>query len=104
MARYFEQDPDTRVIVLVGEIGGSLEEDAAQLVIDGEVTKPVVAFLAGRNAPPDKRMGHAGAIIAAGRGTIESKLKAFAEAGVRVADQLSDVVGLVREALGTAPQ
>jgi succinyl-CoA synthetase alpha subunit len=99
MLRHFEQDPDTRAVVMVGEIGGSLEEDAARLLIDGEVTKPVVAFLAGRNAPPDKRMGHAGAIIAAGRGTIESKLAAFAEAGVRVADRLADVAPLIREAL-----
>ncbi len=99
MLRFFEQDPDTRAVVMVGEIGGSLEEDAAQLLIDGEVTKPVIAFLAGRNAPPDKRMGHAGAIIAAGRGTIESKLAAFAAAGVRVADRLADVTDLVREAL-----
>ena len=99
MLRFFEGDPDTRAVVMVGEIGGSLEEDAAQLLIDGEVTKPVIAFLAGRNAPPDKRMGHAGAIIAAGRGTIESKLAAFAAAGVRVADRLTDVVTLVREAL-----
>jgi len=96
----FEADADTAAIVLVGEIGGSMEEDAAGLLVEGRVTKPVAAFLAGRNAPKDKRMGHAGAIIAAGRGTIESKLRAFAAAGIAVADQPADIVGLVKTALG----
>jgi succinyl-CoA synthetase alpha subunit len=99
MLRLFEADPDTRAVLLIGEIGGSMEEEAADLIQQGQVTKPAVAFLAGRNAPPDKRMGHAGAIIAAGRGTIESKLEAFERAGIAVADQPADVVGLVREAL-----
>lgn len=99
MLRLFEADAATQAVVLIGEIGGSMEEDAAQLVIDGEVTKPVVTFLAGRNAPKEKRMGHAGAIIAAGRGTIESKLAAFEQAGISTADLPSEVVPLVRTAL-----
>ena len=84
---------------MVGEIGGTMEEDAAGLVVQGRVTKPVISFLAGRNAPPDKRMGHAGAIIAAGRGTIQSKEQAFQEAGIGLADLPGDVVPLLRAAL-----
>ncbi len=98
----FEGDPDTRAVVLIGEIGGSMEEEAAQLRAAGKVTKPVVCFLAGRNAPPEKRMGHAGAIVAAGRGSIESKLTALAAAKIPVADLPSDVVPLVQAALGGA--
>jgi succinyl-CoA synthetase alpha subunit len=96
----FEKDETTQAVMMIGEIGGSMEEEAADLVAAGTVTKPVVAFLAGRNAPPDKRMGHAGAIIAAGRGTIASKLEAFARAGIAVADHPADVVHLIRKALG----
>ena len=102
MLRLFEADAETRCVLLIGEIGGSMEEQAARLRQRGEVTKPVVCFLAGRNAPPDKRMGHAGAIIAAGRGTIDSKLRAMEAAGIPVADLPSDVVPLVREALANA--
>jgi len=91
----FEADARTKAVVLIGEIGGSMEEDAAELVEQGRVTKPVVAFLAGRNAPPDKRMGHAGAIVAAGRGSIDSKLEAFARAGIAVADHPAEVVSLI---------
>ena len=99
MLRHFEQDDDTEAVLLVGEIGGTMEEDAADLVASGAVTKPVVAFVAGRNAPPDKRMGHAGAIIAAGRGSIKSKVEAFARAGIALADLPSDVVPMLRSAL-----
>ena len=95
----FEDDPDTRAVVLIGEIGGSMEEEAAHLRAHGKVTKPVVCFLAGRNAPPEKRMGHAGAIIAAGRGTIASKLEALERGKIPVADLPSDVVPLVKAAL-----
>jgi len=101
MLRAFEADERTRAVVMVGEIGGSMEEDAAELRRKGVVTKPVVAFLAGRNAPADQRMGHAGAIIAAGRGSIESKLTAFAQAEIRVAEQPADIVPLARAALGS---
>jgi succinyl-CoA synthetase alpha subunit len=99
MARLFETDPDTRAILLVGEVGGGMEEEAADLRRRGEITKPIVAYLAGRTAPEGKRMGHAGAIVAGGRGSIRSKLDAFAAAGIPVAEVPGDVVGLVRDAL-----
>ncbi len=79
----FEKDPDTDLVVMVGEIGGTAEEDAADY-IRHHFTKPVVAYIAGRAAPPDKRMGHAGAIITRGRGTAQSKQTALEGAGVRV--------------------
>ena len=80
----FEADPETEAIVLIGEIGGSAEEEAAAF-IGKHVTKPVVAFVAGATAPPEKRMGHAGAVIAQGQGTHASKIKAFSQAGVTIA-------------------
>jgi succinyl-CoA synthetase alpha subunit len=95
----FEDDPATEAIVLIGEIGGSDEEDAARFVHE-RVTKPVVGFVAGRTAPPGKRMGHAGAIISGGTGTAAEKVAALEAAGVRVADRPSAVPGLVREAMG----
>ena len=90
----FEADPDTDNIVLVGEIGGMAEEEAAQL-IKNKISKPVVAYIAGRTAPPGKRMGHAGAIISRGAGTASSKIEALNEAGVRVAYLPTDVPGLL---------
>jgi succinyl-CoA synthetase alpha subunit len=99
MLQIFEADADTRAVLLIGEIGGGMEEEAAELIEQGVVTKPAVAFLAGRSAPADKRMGHAGAIVAAGRGSIDSKLEAFARAGVQVADTPDQVVPLLRGVL-----
>jgi len=90
----FQKDRQTKRIVLVGEIGGTAEEEAAEF-IKKRVTKPVVAYVAGRTAPPGKRMGHAGAIIQAGRGTAESKIHAFNEAGVAVAEYPADVPKLL---------
>ncbi len=95
----FEADPQTEAIVLMGEIGGSDEEEAAQH-IRRHVKKPVVAFIAGQTAPPGKRMGHAGAIISGGSGTAAEKMAAFKAAGVPVARIPSEIPGLIAEALG----
>jgi succinyl-CoA synthetase alpha subunit len=94
----FEADSQTEAIVLIGEIGGSDEEEAAQF-IRRHVHKPVVAFVAGQTAPPGKRMGHAGAIIAGGTGTAAEKMAAFEAAGVPVARIPSEIPGLIRDAL-----
>lgn len=95
--KMFEADPDTKAVVIIGEIGGSDEETAAEFI--ATMSKPVVGFISGRTAPPGKRMGHAGAIISGNTGTPQSKVDAFAKAGVAIADRTSDVPGLVREAL-----
>lgn len=92
----FESDKQTKAVVLVGEIGGNAEENAAEYIKQG-FPKPVVAYIAGRTAPPGKRMGHAGAIVSEGVGTAESKIKALREAGVEVAEFPSDVARMVRE-------
>ncbi|MGD1059969.1 MAG: succinate--CoA ligase subunit alpha [Methanomassiliicoccales archaeon] len=81
----FEQDEETKQVVMVGEIGGTSEEEAAEF-IKRRMSKPVVAYIAGRSAPPEKRMGHAGAVIARGQGTAESKIEALKVAGVGVAE------------------
>jgi succinyl-CoA synthetase alpha subunit len=90
-------DPETEAIVLIGEIGGDEEERAADYCAR-EVRKPVAAFIAGRTAPPGRRMGHAGAIISGGAGTAESKRQALQAAGVRVADSPSQIPALLRAA------
>ncbi len=95
----FENDPATKAVVLIGEIGGDAEEKAANFIKE-KMTKPVVAFIAGQSAPPGKRMGHAGAIISSGAGTAEEKIKAFAEAGVPVAKEPGEIPGLVKAKLG----
>ncbi|HID26037.1 MAG TPA: succinate--CoA ligase subunit alpha [Thermoplasmata archaeon] len=92
----FEQDKDTKAVVLVGEIGGTAEEDAAEYIKD-YVSKPVFAFIAGRTAPSGKRMGHAGAIIARGKGTAKSKIDAFQKAGVFLARFPTDVADLIEK-------
>jgi len=91
----FEDDEKTKAIVLVGEIGGTAEEEAAEYIASN-VTKPVYAYIAGRTAPPGKRMGHAGAIISGGKGTAESKIKAFEEAGVKVARFPHEIAELIK--------
>ncbi|MFZ7103822.1 MAG: succinate--CoA ligase subunit alpha [Peptococcaceae bacterium] len=85
----FDKDSETDMVVLVGEIGGNFEEDAAAYAKN--MKKPVIAFIAGKNAPAGKRMGHAGAIITGNQGTVESKVKAFQEAGVIVAEHISEI-------------
>jgi len=97
----FRDDPDTCALVLIGEIGGSDEEMAAELIGQG-YPKPVVAFISGRSAPPGKRMGHAGAIISGNTGTPQSKLEAFGKAGVPVGDTLDEVVERVRQLLNAS--
>lgn len=94
----FNADPATDGVVMVGEIGGSAEEDAAEYI--RTMNKPVVAYLAGRAAPPGKRMGHAGAIIERGRGTLESKEKALTQAGARVVRMPWEVAPAMAELLG----
>jgi succinyl-CoA synthetase alpha subunit len=90
----FEDDPNTDQVVLIGEIGGNDEERAAQFIAD-KMTKPVTAFIAGRTAPPGKRMGHAGAIIEGGTGTAAEKIAAFEGVGVRVANHPAEIPDLV---------
>jgi succinyl-CoA synthetase alpha subunit len=97
--REFKNDPQTRAIVLCGEIGGSDEEEAAAFIAEHLPEKPVVAFVGGRNAPAGKSLGHAGAIISGAFGTPQSKIKAFREAGVPVVDRPSEIPALVGERL-----
>jgi succinyl-CoA synthetase alpha subunit len=97
----FNADPDTHAIVMIGEIGGTDEENAARH-IQKHVKKPVVAFIAGQTAPPGKRMGHAGAIISGGEGTAQSKIAALREAGIRVSDSPADIGANVAAALGVS--
>lgn len=96
--RLFNNDPDTEAIVLIGEIGGSAEEEAAAYIKE-HVKKPVVAFIAGSTAPPGRRMGHAGAIISGGQGTAKDKKKALREAGVTVAESPAEIGVTLKEML-----
>ena len=95
----FEQDDATEAVVMVGEIGGTAEEEAAEF-IESEVRKPVIAYIAGVTAPPGKRMGHAGAIIAGGKGTANEKFSALEAAGVRTVKSLADIGDALAEVTG----
>lgn len=96
--KLFENDPKTEVILLIGEIGGTAEEEAASWILDC-CSKPVVAFIAGATAPEGRRMGHAGAIISAGKGTAQEKIKALSKAGVLIAKSPADMGITVKKAL-----
>jgi succinyl-CoA synthetase alpha subunit len=95
----FEEDPETEAIVMVGEIGGTAEEEAADF-IKANVTKPVVGYIAGVTAPPGKRMGHAGAIIAGGKGTADEKFAALQVAGVHTVQSLAEIGSTLKEVTG----
>ncbi len=97
--RMFQDDPDTDAIVMIGEIGGDDEETAATFIKEN-VTKPMAGFIAGRTAPPGKRMGHAGAIISGGAGTAQGKIEALEAAGVAVASRMSEIPELLKAKLG----
>ena len=97
--RLFKDDPETEGVVMIGEIGGTDEEIAAEY-IQKEFKKPVVAFIAGNTAPPGKRMGHAGAIIAGGKGTAKEKIEALRNAGVSVADSPAEIGATMKKILG----
>ena len=99
--RLFQDDPGTEAIVMIGEIGGSDEEDAAAFIAE-YVTKPVAGFIAGQTAPPGKRMGHAGAIISGGAGTAAEKIRALEAANVRVAQTPSQVPAMLKKAMAAA--
>jgi succinyl-CoA synthetase alpha subunit len=94
----FEADPDTSAVVMIGEIGGTDEQEAAEYV-KANMSKPVVGFIAGQTAPPGRTMGHAGAIISGSSGTAEEKMKAFEDNGIAVAKRPADIVGLIQDAL-----
>jgi succinyl-CoA synthetase alpha subunit len=94
----FENDPQTEAIVMIGEIGGTAEEDAAAWATDN-VSKPIIGFVAGSTAPPGKRMGHAGAIIAGGKGTAAEKILAFKKAGIHIAEDPSEIGAILLKAL-----
>ena len=97
----FEADPKTDAIIMIGEIGGTDEENAAAHIAE-HIRKPVIAFIAGRTAPPGKRMGHAGAIISGGEGTAESKIEALKAAGIHVAESPAEIGAATAAALGVA--
>ena len=97
--KLFKDDPDTKAVLMIGEIGGSAEEDAAAWIKENMPDKPVTAFISGRQAPPGKRMGHAGAIIAGGKGTAADKIKALNAVGIEVADTVAHIGATVVDTL-----
>lgn len=98
--KLFEADPGTRAVLLVGEIGGSMEEEAAEMIVSGEVRKPVFVYIAGHTAPQGKRLGHAGAIIAGSGGTVAMKLKTLQAAGAHVGNTIAVVIDMIKKTVG----
>ena len=99
VCKLFEKDRETKAILLIGEIGGSQEEEVASMVLDGSIKKPVVAYMAGRYAPRGRKMGHAGAIVSGIGGSIEEKVAAFREAGISVGSTPGETVRLIEEGM-----
>ncbi len=99
MLELFQNDTGTEGVVLIGEIGGTAEEEASQWVIDQKFNKPIVAFIAGQTAPPGRRMGHAGAIIAGGKGTAADKMQALTRAGIRVVKSPAEIGAAMHAAI-----
>jgi succinyl-CoA synthetase alpha subunit len=100
MLPYYEADNETDAVVIIGELGGSMEEECAQMIRDGLYSKPLVAFLGGRTAPEGKRMGHAGAIVSGGKGSVKDKIEAIEGVGGKVAERPRFVGDLLKEVLG----
>ncbi|MAJ44841.1 MAG: succinate--CoA ligase subunit alpha [Candidatus Marinimicrobia bacterium] len=101
LLKLYDEDPKTEGLVMIGEIGGSAEEEAAQWIIDNQYSKPVVAFIAGQTAPPGRRMGHAGAIISGGKGTAADKMTALKKAGIHVCSSPADIGATMEKALNS---
>ncbi len=101
--RRFEEDPETDAVLLIGELGGSMEEEVAEAIEDGTITKPVGAFIAGRHAPTGRAMGHAGAIVAAGKGDALGKIERLRQAGARVAERPSQIAEIFAQWLPGIP-
>jgi len=101
LLQLFAHDDETDGIVLIGEIGGTAEEETAQWVLDNNFTKPIVAFIAGQTAPPGRRMGHAGAIISGGKGTAEEKIEALKSANIHIAESPADIGNTMLKAINS---